>query len=223
LFKQGWPVIPQNLLSPYTYAVSIAVRLDNSIINDIKDRPTIEYAGHYRTVNTFLDSITAELAKWITERGFAAKAIPASYIADEENLLGNISHKAVARMAGIGWQGKSLVIISPEYGPRIRLATVLTDMPLIPDEPLKNRCGKCTACTDACPAGAIKNVSTNNRYENRDEALHFSRCAEKTLQFSKRPGIGGRICGVCIKVCPFGKGKKLQRSPAGNKETEIDH
>ena len=49
------------------------------------------------------------------------------------DLFGNISHKAVARTEGIGWQGKSLLIVSPQYGPRIRLATVLTDMPLEPD------------------------------------------------------------------------------------------
>ena len=206
-FKSGWPVIPRDILSPYTNAVSIAVRLDNSIISGIKDGPTIEYAEHYRTVNALLDNITAELAKWVAEKGFASFAVPASHIADENNLLGNISHKAVARMAGIGWQGKSLLIVSPEYGPRIRLATVLTDMPLITDQPLKNRCGACAECSKACPASAIKNVSTDGRYESRDDALHFSRCAEKTMQFKAMPGIGARICGVCVKVCPFGKKK----------------
>ncbi len=70
----------------------------------------------------------------------------------------HISHKAVARMAGLGWQGKSLLLINPEYGPRVRLVTILTDMPLTPDGPVKNRCGACLECVQACPASAIKNA-----------------------------------------------------------------
>ncbi|TAN44213.1 MAG: epoxyqueuosine reductase [Nitrospirae bacterium] len=206
-FKNGWKVLPDDLLDTFESAISVAIRLDSNIIDDIVDGPTVAYAEHYRAANALLDAITAKLVNWTTDNGFEASAVPASFIADTDNLFGNISHKAIARMAGIGWQGKSLLIISPQYGPRIRLATVLTNMPLLPDAPLKNRCGKCSECAKACPASAIKNISTNGRYESRDEALHFNRCAEKTLEFSARPGIGGRICGVCVKVCPFGKRK----------------
>ncbi|MBI5076082.1 MAG: epoxyqueuosine reductase [Nitrospirae bacterium] len=207
-FKKGWRVIPDDLLLPYSAGISVAAHLDEEILSDITDGPTIAYAQHYREINAKLDGITAALVAWIKEQGFSVTAVPASCITDEGNLLGNISHKAVARMAGIGWQGKSLLIVSPEYGPRIRLATVLTDMPLVTDRPLKNRCGKCTECSKACPASAIRNVLANDRYESRDEALHFSRCVEKTLEFSTRPGIGARICGVCVKACPFGKRKR---------------
>lgn len=209
-FKQGWAVLPQNLLEPYTFAISIAKHIDADIINAISDSPTLEYAQHYRSVNAALDKITSDLVQFIIDKGFNAMAIAASHIVDENNLMGNISHKAVARMAGIGWQGKSLLIISPEFGPRIRLATVLTDMPLVPDRPVKNRCGKCEECTKACPAAAIKNISTDGRYESREDALHFSRCAEKTKQFKALPGIGAQICGMCIKACPFGKKKRMK-------------
>lgn len=205
LFKKGWTVVPHDLLAPYTYAVSIAKKLDNRIIDGIEDSPTAEYAGHYRDVNAALDALASKIIAWINERGFSAKAIPASHIVDETNLLGNISHKAVARMAGIGWQGKSLLIISPEYGPRIRLATVLTDMPLIADQPLKNRCGKCMECAKACPASAIKNVPTESHYGSRDEAIHLDKCHGKLCEFKAMPEVGALICGVCIKVCPFGK------------------
>jgi epoxyqueuosine reductase len=204
-FKTGWPVVPHDLLAPFTSAVSVAIHLDDGVIDGIDGGPTVEYADHYRAVNGMLDGIAKKLVDRISKRNFRVQAIPASYIADEPGLLGNVSHKAIARMAGIGWQGKSLLIVSPQYGPRIRLATVLTDMPLAPDGPIKNRCGSCTKCTDACPASAIKNVSTPDRYETRDHALHFSRCAEMTLQFKALPGINARICGVCVRVCPFGK------------------
>jgi epoxyqueuosine reductase QueG len=207
-FKHNGTTLPRDVLTPYCAAVSIAVRLDRGIIDGILDGPTPEYAEHYRDVNATLDRIASVVVRWIVEKGFAAEAIPASSIVDEINLLGSISHKAVARMAGIGWQGKSLLIVSPEFGPRIRLATLLTDMPLTEDRPLKQWCGPCSVCAVACPALAIRNVSSDNGYESRDAALFFERCAGKTREFKALPGIGARICGVCVKVCPFGKKAK---------------
>jgi len=207
-FKQEWPTLPSDLLDPYTYAVSVAVRLDDTIMDTVISHPTVEYAKHYRTANAELDRLTAEINAWIIRRGCRAEAVPASKIMDIGNLLGAVSHKAIARMAGIGWQGKSLLIVSPEFGPRIRLATVLTNMPLTPDGPIKNQCGSCTECTDACPVKAIRNVTAVDRYTSRDEALSFSRCVHITHENSLLPGIGARICGVCVRVCPHGKSSK---------------
>ena len=211
-FKAAKFSLPSDLLDPYAYAISVAMRLDNEIMNRIIDHPTPEYAEHYRGINSALDGLTSGISRWIQGHGYQAHPIPASRIVDEMNLLGSISHKAVARMAGIGWQGKSLLIINPECGPRIRLATVLTDMPLEPDIPLKNRCGKCAECAKACPSSAIRNVSAESHYSDREEALHFSSCAGKTLEFSAMTGIGARICGVCVMACPFGK-KSRSGSP----------
>jgi len=204
-FKSNIPVIPHDLLDVYTHAVSVAIHLEEAVLHDITDHPTPEYAEHYRSTNASLDRLTGEVLQWITARGFHAHPIPASFITDEKNLLGHVSHKAVARMAGIGWQGKSLLIVSPEFGPRIRLATVLTDMLLKADKPTPQKCGTCAECARACPSSAIKNVAAKDGYADRDEALHFLRCVEKTLEFSSMPGIGARICGVCVKVCPFGR------------------
>jgi len=203
-FRRRLPTLPENLLKPYLHAISVAIHLDDRIIAEISDSPTPEYAQHYRAVNNALDSLTAQIVRWIHEKGFSARTIPASHIIDETNLLGNISHRAVARMAGLGWQGKSLLIINPEFGPRIRLATVLTDMPLDADQPLENSCGKCTACVKACPASAIKNASTNSYYDNREIALDLARCHQKLLEFKALPGIGHMLCGICIVACPYG-------------------
>ncbi len=205
LFGEAWRTIPGDLLLPYTRAVSVAIRLNDAIMDAIDDLPTPAYAEHYRAVNTDLDRLTTRIIGWISGQGYRVRAVPASKIEDTENLLGAVSHKAIARMAGIGWQGKSLLIVSLEHGPRIRLATVLTDMPLAPDRPMEQRCGSCSECTNACPAGAIRNISAKGRYESREEALFFSRCVERTLVNSKLPGIGARICGVCVTVCPHGK------------------
>ena len=197
---------PPDLLEPYSRAVSIAVQLPVAVFEMIDDKPTALYGEVYLTANRLLDDIAFRTARALQKSGYLSLPIPASQVLDMTDLTGAITHKAVARMAGLGWQGKNLLLITPEFGSRVRLVTVLTTAPLEPDSVLKNRCGKCTLCRDACPVGAIKGVNTEDHYKDRDEALYFSRCADKLLkEFAKLPGIEKPICGICINACPYGK------------------
>ena len=188
--------------------MSAAVRLDDAIVSAITDHPTLEYAELYRQMNKRLDGIAARVVEWIESEGAHVRAVPASAIIEEERLLGALSHKAVARMAGLGWQGKSLLLVTPEFGPRVRLVTVLTDLQLVPDGPVRNRCGTCQECAKACPAGAIRNVRTESHYETREQAVALEKCHALVKTFASRPGIGARICGVCVRACPWGKRKR---------------
>lgn len=200
---------PSDLLDGYLTAVSIAVRLADGVIDPIVDRPTPLYQQHYAKVNALLDDIALRISQYLSQRGGNVLPIPASQVLDTTRWLSYISHKAVAIAAGLGWQGKSLLVVSPEYGPRIRLVTVLTDLPLEPDRPIKNRCGKCATCIDACPAGAIKNVNVSRHYSSRSDALHFERCVSKvTEEFPRLPFIKSAICGVCVRSCPRGRRKR---------------
>ena len=213
-FKEEGKAIPQGLLEPYSVALSMAIALDDEIIDSITDRPTNDYAHLYWKVNDLLNRAGFAASMWIEKQGYKAKAMPASYFADEPSLMGNLSHKAVARMAGLGWQGKSLLLITPEHGPRVRLVTVLTDMPLAADGPVKNRCGDCMECTEACPVGAIKGNPLENpddpasHYENRGQALDLQACYARTKENRDIPEYGTLVCGVCIRACPWGKKKK---------------
>jgi epoxyqueuosine reductase len=204
--------IPSDLLEPFPRAIVIAVQLPRYVFETIVDRPTPVYSAVYQTVNRMLDEIAFRTARTLENSGFVSLPIPASQVLDRQPWRGAISHKAVAIMAGLGWQGKNLLLITPEFGPRVRLVTVLADAPLTPDGPVKNRCGRCMSCRDACPAEAIKGINTKSHYESRNEALFFARCVQKlTKEFEKLPEIGAPICGICIKACPFGqrpKGKK---------------
>ena len=197
---------PPDLLDPFNRALAIAIRLPKAIFDSINDRPTPIYASTYQTANRILDQIAFETALRLETDGFKALPIPASQVLDHKNWSAAISHKAVARMAGLGWQGKNLLLITSRFGSRVRLVTVLTDAPLTADQPLQNRCGNCTLCRDACPAGAIKGVNTVDHYQSRNEALYFSRCVKHlTQKFAQQPQIAAPICGICIKACPFGR------------------
>jgi len=209
---RGIDTEPADLFAGFTRAVSLAVRLSDPILDQITDRPTPLYAQHYQKVNALLDELALRVSLVLQQAGARALPVPASQILNAENLTSYLSHKAVAVAAGIGWQGKSLLLVSPQYGPRVRLVTVLTDHPLTPDNPLKNRCGKCSACADACPAQAIRGARTESHFASREEALHFDRCRTMVLEtFPKLPHITGGICGVCVSVCPWGRGSAKKR------------
>lgn len=213
---------PPDLLEPFSTAVSIAVGLPWATFGEIDDKPTLIYDNVYQTANRLLDELAFKTAASLGKDGFYSLPIPASQVTDRKHWYGAISHKAVARMAGLGWQGKNLLLITRRYGSALRLVTILTSAPLVVDGPVKNRCGKCTRCRDACPAGAIRGVGTTDHYKDRDEALFFEKCVarlkEHSMMLQTQPLKGGAppaepmfhklICGVCIKACPFGKKPK---------------
>lgn len=212
---------PTGLLEPFTRAISIAVQLPAAVFNMMTDRPTPLYNAVYQTANRLLDQIAFRISIHLQNDGNLALPVPASQVLDRVEWRGAISHKAVARMAGIGWQGKNLLLITPSCGSRVRLVTVLSNAPLKADSPMKNRCGKCMECRDVCPVDAIKGASTSGRYQGRNEALHFNRCVKKlTDGFAQLPDIGAPICGLCIKACPFSKRKPKQDLKSAS-DTEI--
>lgn len=198
---------PADLLDGFPRAVTMAVHLADGIMDHITDGPTPLYSSHYQRVNALLDDIAVRVAGFLQSHGAKAMPIPASQILDYERFVSYISHKAVAIAGGLGWQGKSLLLVTPQFGPRVRLVTVLTNMDLPADEPVKNRCGTCTSCTDACPAGAIRNVNTTLHYATREEAIDFNACLQQLETFGQLEHINPYICGVCVAVCPWGRKK----------------
>jgi epoxyqueuosine reductase QueG len=131
--------------------------------------------------------------------------IPASQITNARLHKGAISHKAIAAIAGLGWIGRSQLLVNPKLGPRLRLASILTDMPLQPGKPVRNRCGECEACVKACPTHAIKPVGVMEAGWVREEVFDPDACFQRLVKFRDDPLYGASICGICVKVCPFGR------------------
>lgn len=117
------------------YAVTIGIRLSGMIIEGISDRPTYTYFHHYRTVNALIDHICLRGLLMIEEAGYKAVAVPASQTVNHAgtSYCGLFPHKTAAVAAGLGWIGRNGLFISSRYGPRVRLGTILTDMPLCPE------------------------------------------------------------------------------------------
>jgi epoxyqueuosine reductase QueG len=181
-----------DFVSRFDRAISLAKRLLDPVIEDIKDRPTLLYLHHYRQLNLFLDRGATLLSSRIQNRGFQALPIPASQMIDWDKQRSHVSHKIIGRLAGLGWIGRNNLLVNPQLGSRHRLVTILTDMPLEPDEVLDRDCGACLACLETCPAQAIK--------ENKEDFDHWA-CFEKLKEFRRQGVVGQHICGVCVKAC----------------------
>jgi epoxyqueuosine reductase QueG len=202
---EGLTTYPADLLSEFSRGISIGVVLSRNAIETITDGPTPLYAFQYKAANALLDIIALRVAKYIEKLGFPALPIPASHrLWNENGYVGSISHKAVARAAGLGWIGKSALLVTPKYGPRIRLSTVLTDMPLPPGTPMACRCGTCSKCIEACLVGAIQGGEFEDYPLKREDIFIAQRCSEKLDEFARNPDIGVTVCGICIKACPYG-------------------
>lgn len=196
------PAAVEHLAGRLSRAFVVAVRLQDAVIDSLVDRPTPLYFHHYRQANYALDRIAFDLSSLLMERGHAAAAVPASQLVSLVPPLGHLSHRVLGWAAGIGWIGRSRLLVHPRFGARLRLATILTDAPLEPSGPLEMDCGDCADCIAACPALAIKSSS-------RDYDLDA--CYRKLEEFRRLPFIGQHICGLCVKAC--GGPRWTRRSP----------
>ena len=195
--------IKRKELEKYTKAISIGIHLSDEIIDGIANGPTLEYAQHYRDINSKLDSLTTPLVQELNEEGFKARAIPASKRYSQRKLAAEFPHKTAAILSGLGWIGRSALLISFDHGPRVRFGTVLTNAPLEVDTPQRtSNCKNCRACVIACPAKAITGKEWTFGVERRIIFDAFKCLAHLRIQ-EKR--IGETICGICVNVCPIGK------------------
>ena len=180
------------------YGISVGVVLSSSVLNGIIDKPTLLYKWHYRQSNNLLDKIAFQLSQYIQLKGFCALPIPASQVIDRECHLGHLSHRSLAEAAGLGWRGRNNLLVSPLYGAHVRLVSILTDYPLINDSSIPFGCSSCHQCVSACPVGALGKSAAD---------YQLDKCYALLKEFSKLPGIGQHICGLCVKACS-GRGRK---------------
>ncbi len=194
-------------LSTYPRAISIGIELLHPIVDRLPDRELRSVAVEYRThaydiVNQRLDAIASRVASELQRAGFKAFPVPASDRVDDERICAVFSHKLAAHLAGLGWIGKSCLLITPGAGPRIRWTTVLTNAPLPTGAPMAQRCGDCQECVDICPQRAFtgRNFIETEPREARYDARACERYFKKMESEGKVP-----VCGLCLFVCPHGR------------------
>ncbi len=171
----------------------------------VETAPSIYYHELYKTVNSMLDSKAWEIANFLVEKGYGAVYVPRDAYGDIKILIDKpfafFSHKHAAYLAGLGSFGHNNVLLTPQYGPRVRFTSIFTEASITSD-PIKTEdlCTHCLLCAKNCPVGAIP--ESGDFPPPVDKELCATRSAKLRDEY-RSP------CGICIKVCPVGKDREL--------------
>ena len=157
------------------------------------------HTARKQSFGRFLATMTLGVAEFI--RGLGYTALP---------MLNDIGMSIpLAIDAGLGQLGRHGLVITPQFGPRLRMCKVLTDMPAERDRPIDFGvtafCERCKKCAIHCPAGAISHGARSREVEtisSNPGTLKWPFNAEKCRTYQMKVGSN---CCTCIRVCPFNK------------------
>lgn len=160
-----------------------------------------------------LGTLQKRVAKILREKGYRYLCVPPDSDRVKNTFVSKlyplITHKMVATSAGLGWIGRNGLLINPVFGPRLTLATVLTDAPLKPGNPVEScRCGECSLCMELCPSEAI----TGRQWSRRNpyvELISQKRCDHHKRRIKALTGKPN--CGLCRSICPYGRRNKAHK------------
>ncbi|WP_026688813.1 tRNA epoxyqueuosine(34) reductase QueG [Alteribacter aurantiacus] len=132
---------------------------------------------------------------------------------------GELSDRAVAERAGIGWSGKNCAIISHEFGSYMYLGELVTTLSLPPDQPIEDQCGTCNKCVDACPTGAL----VQGGQLDSGKCIAYLTQTKDFLPDRFRKKLGNRLygCDTCQVVCPENKGKNADHHEEMQPDPEV--
>jgi len=158
-----------------------------------------EYTNTLMAATATLRIIAFQLAKLIEKEGYMATIAPSEgseygyWYANRETLKADLSFKYTAYRAGVGNFGMNHLLITKDFGPKVRMTAILTDAPLDTEEKtelpfINDACSKCMKCIEVCPVDALTS----------EGVIHREKCAEYMFNV-----LGGLRCGLCIKVCPL--------------------
>jgi len=199
--------------SHYTYGIYLARKLDDSVMDSIYQGPTIEYYDLYHQINNELNQKTQEITVLLKDNDM--EAFPVKATGYESELDGDyrntlrypLSHKMVATRAGLGWIGKTDLMVTFRFGARVRLASILMTASIgEPGNPInESQCGDCTVCVDSCPARAATGQLWTIQID-RNEFYDAFKCRDYCRNISlEKINKNISLCGLCLTVCPQGK------------------
>lgn len=188
----------------YATGISVAIPLPKYLISDLMTAPTREYNEVYFEMNKKLNCIVTLGEQFLIEAGYEAYAQTTDRVVVNERRISKIPHKTVATCAGIGWIGKSNLLVTKKFGSAVRISSLLTNAPLECDDPIqKSYCGGCKLCVQRCPAQALYGTLWEPGVP-REKIVDVEVCYKKQKEIMyANTGIDTDLCGKCFAVCAY--------------------
>lgn len=170
----------------------------------LETAPSIWYHELYKAVNTLLDTQGYRIATWLNGMGYPSLWVPrdgyGSIAVLKENPVAFFSHRHAAYLAGLGTFGVNNMLLTEQYGPRVRFVSVFTTAELPAGTPPgTDLCTRCMECVRACPVGAIGEAGYPGELTDKQACAARS---EALLRRHISP------CGLCIRACPVGRDRR---------------
>ncbi|MDM7935801.1 MAG: 4Fe-4S binding protein [Methanothrix sp.] len=184
----------------------------------LETSPSIYYRELYNTVNALLDQYTYRISNLLNSVGHPSIFVPrdgyGSIGALLENPVAFFSHRHAAYLSGLGSFGLNNMILTPEYGPRVRFGSILTTAEL-PSDPLMELelCTRCMRCVEMCPSRALSGEGYPDGLTDK------MACAAYSARLNQRQI---SPCGICIKVCPVGEDRVFYERGSPSLYTDED-
>jgi epoxyqueuosine reductase QueG len=200
LDESYWPV------SVWPGAKTVIVLGVPMLLPIIESTPSINYQEMYNAANQVLDQAAFRLAAWLNGLGHAAIHLTRDGYGSLDILrrlpVASFSHAVAGKYAGMGTIGASHMLLTPEYGPRVRLVSVFTSADLPGDPLIKGElCNGCRLCIRLCPVKAFAQVK-GRLIADMDKDACTARHQQLRIE-NHWP------CGICAKVCAVGADRKL--------------
>ena len=189
------------LMAIHAWDAAFNIVVDSSELQfDKKHKPKVAFEN-YQLYHEIAMSKAWVVAHYLQKKGF--DSVPSF----------GIPLKTAAVRCGLGCQGKSTLLVTPDFGPRVRLVSVLTTAELDIDEPYEeDLCKDCERCILACPAKAIEpyKVKVNKCMVYSSENPRSTDVHDETRELEKRlterPTSNSYLeCSTCLEACPVGK------------------
>lgn len=196
----------------YNYGIVIGLKYSKEAILNNENHDLEKYYQEFNLLNKRLDKLAKLTEEFLVNKGYSAKAKLKSATTttnnnNNNNYSSDLHYKTVATLAGIGWIGKSALLVTNKFGAAVRIVVVLTDAKLNTGIPIEiSSCPyTCNICKNICPADAISGRLWNKDVK-RDDFYDAKRCFKSARKFAKEKlDIDETICGLCISSCPFTK------------------
>jgi O-acetylhomoserine (thiol)-lyase len=178
----------------------------------LETTPSIVYSELYNTTNRLLDEAAYRLSNFLNTLGHRAFFFPRDAYGDISVLVEKpqaaFSHVLAGRYAGLGAIGLNHTLLTREYGPRVRLVSVITDAEPAPDKVVEdNLCLNCGLCEKHCPVKAFSPPPRRKKSGAFQVAeMDKHKCA---LYHQRLKGEFRYPCGVCTRVCPVGRDREV--------------